>query len=153
MSNVGPESKYEAPGAKKVEALLDSKQEELKLAFDSFKKAGSPLMECKHIPECLKRAGIGEAEGLSKTELDRIMRIAPICTSAEGLTFVQLTTIARDAFNVNMLHKLFEEANTDTKYEKVECFLDLDEICALYEKLGIPVNRKELEEFIDNLDR
>ena len=148
----GQESKYDAPGAKKVELLTADKLKDLQASFDRFKKTGSSLMDCKHIPECLKEARIGEAEGLGADELGRIMRIAPICTSEEGLTFVQLTTIARDAFNVNMLHKLFEDANTDTGWEKVECFLDEKEIMALYKKLGMSISQKELSTFIENLD-
>merc|ERR1740133_846324 len=128
---------------------------DLQSAFDSFKRTkGGNKIDCKHIPECLKRAGIGEAEGLSKTELDRIMIIAPIVTSPEGLTLSQLNTIARDAFNVNMLHKLFEAANTgDNSMEKVECFLDADEIMALYKKLNMTIDAKNITSFIDELDR
>jgi len=65
----------------------------------------------------------------------------------------RLYTLANGWIDVNMLHTLFQEANTDTALERVEFFLDIDEILALLNKIGLEKSKADVEMELDKLDK
>jgi hypothetical protein len=156
MSNVygSYSAKYAAPGSQTVKELSMLKKSALKTHFNAMKGANG-LLNVKDIEKCLHAAGIGEQDGITAEHVRKIMKIAPSLVGFDrpGLTFPMICTLARNAFDVNMLHHLFEAANSNTRWEKIECFLDADEIAALYQRLGVKTDRTHIENFIEGLDR
>lgn len=88
---------------------------------------------------------------LRESERKRLVEMAKMVS--EGVPWETLYTLANGWIDVNMLHTLFNEANTDTALERVEFFLDADEIFALMTKIGVEKTREEIDAQLDKLDK
>jgi len=147
------EEKVEEPKKKgaaviKPAAMTKEQKEALKRQFE-LHKAAKGLLPLAKVRKCLERAQID----IREKELGRMIKLADIvCDDEDLLTCGQLINLARNQVDVNMLHKLFNYANTNVKDERVEFFLDGDEIYDLFVKLGLDRSKEEIFKAIDELD-
>ena len=81
---------------------------------------------------------------MTQAEKDRALRLATLTSLDEtNMDYGTMLTLVQNQIDVNMLYVLFERANTDVKYERVEFFLDVDEMYELLNKLGLGYDAKE----------
>jgi len=135
-------------GTKKKKTLTPEQLSALQNQFDMHKAAKS-LLPLNKVRKVIERAKIDVRE----EELSRMIKLADIvCDDEDLLTFGQLKNLALNQVDVNMLHSLFQHANQDTKYERVEYFLDVDEIFNICKQLGLTKTKPEIQEAMDALD-
>jgi len=76
-----------------------------------------------------------------------------VCHCEKAINFNHVCTLACNQININMLYQLFTLANTDKSKERVEFYLDLDEMMDLFKKLELKVEKKAFEEQLDKMDK
>lgn len=152
------EKKDEAPPSKtsvleqwkdpKEKKLNGEQMAQLQRQFDMHKAAKGMLPLAK-VRKVLERANIE----IRETDLTRMIKLADIvCDDEDLLTFGQLVNLALNQVDVNMLHKLFNYANTNTELERVEFYLDCDEVFSLFQKIGLGKSKADIQKAIDDLD-
>lgn len=120
----------------------------LQRQFD-VNKAAKGLLPLAKVRKVLERANIQMRE----QDLARMIKLADIvCDDEDLLSFTQLNNLALNKVDVNMLHKLFNYANTDTEFERVEFFLDTNEVFEIFSKLGLDRTKADIQKAIDDLD-
>jgi len=131
-----------------VKKLTPEQLSNLKSQFDIY-KAAKNLLPLNKVRKVLQRAKID----IREEDLSRMIALADIvCDDEDLLTFGQLKNLALNQVDVNMLHSLFQHANQDTKNERVEYFLDVDEIFNICAQLGLKKTKPEIQEAMDALD-
>jgi len=101
------------------------------------------------VRKVMERAGLEMRE----QELNRMINLADIvCGDEDFLTWHQLENLATNKVDVNMLFQLFQFANTDTEFERVEFFLDVDEMFNLFQKIGLDKTKEEIDKAVNDLD-
>eukprot|EP00941_MAST-03F_sp_MAST-3F-sp1_P004211 g4211.t1 len=133
----------------KPKQISKEQESRLKQVFD-YNKLTSGNIHISKIQKCVDDAKIGQ----TKKEAKRMQKLAKI-TSKDGETigYSELFTLVQNKIDVNMLHKLFHDANTDVEYERVEFFLDVDEMMALLKKLDVEMTRSVFEKELVKLDK
>jgi len=127
--------------------LSEEETKRLRTNFDRYVNKKDNLL-----PENLLEKVV-DASRLNLREGDRKRLIEMAKLVSEGVPWETLYTLANGWIDVNMLHTLFNEANTDTAMERVEFFLDADEITALMKKLGVDKTKAQIEAELDKLDK
>eukprot|EP00941_MAST-03F_sp_MAST-3F-sp1_P004587 g4587.t1 len=137
-------------GGSAPQILSSTQLEKLKEAFQyNCLPDGSITIE--NIEKCALAAEVS----LSGKDISRVNRLAALVTEGKGkhIRFDQLVTLLQNQIDVYMLYHLFDRANTNTSMERVEFFLDVDEMMALLEKLEVPVKRKHFLDQLDSMDK
>ena len=135
--------------------LTEEQKKKLKQHFDYNKLAAEegrkhPAMDISKMEKVIADSKIE----MSAEELRRALKLAKMTSSdGETIEYGSLMCLAMNQIDVNMLHALFNAANTDVGMERVEFFLDVDEMMALVEKLEIKITRQALEAQLDQLDK
>jgi len=119
----------------------------LKANFDRYVRKEDALLPENLLEKVIDASRLDLREG----ERKRLINLAQIVS--EGVPWETLFTLANGWIDVNMLHTLFQEANTDTALERVEFFLDTDEILAILTKIGIEKSKADIESELDKLDK
>ena len=133
----------------KPKEMSKEQENRLKQVFD-YNKLTSGLMPISKLMKCLEDAKGGQ----TAEESSRMMKLARITAiDGENIAFNEMVTLAKNKIDVNMLHKLFNDANTDVQNERVEFFLDIDEMMALLAKLDIHMGRDAFELQLEKLDK
>jgi Ca2+-binding EF-hand superfamily protein len=122
----------------------------LKSAFE-YEKYKDGTLPVASLERIIDEANID----LAPTERSRVRRVAEIVgrSSRDRLRFDQCVTLVQNQVDVRMLLSLFDEANTDVRNERVEFFLDADEMTALLKRLDIRVDRTEIERRLEDMDK
>jgi len=145
MSSASTDETKKGDAKAKLKAHTPEQMEALKRQFE-LNKAGKGLLPLAKVRRCLERAKIM----IREQELGRMIKLADIvCDDEDLLTFSQLVNLSLNRVDVNMLHKLFNYANTNTELERVEFYLDSDEIFDLFTKLGLDRTKAEIEKTMD----
>jgi len=132
----------------KAKRLTPEQLSALQRQFD-MNKAAKGMLPLAKVRKVLERANIE----LREQDLARMIKLADIvCDDEDLLSFTQLQNLALNQVDVNMLHKLFNYANTNTQYERVEFYLDADEIYDMFSKIGLDRSKSEIIKAIDDLD-
>jgi len=127
--------------------LTEEQTRRLRQNFDRYVRKDDNLLPENLLEKVVDASRLELREG----ERKRLINLAKIVS--EGVPWETLYTLANGWIDVNMLHTLFEEANTDVALERVEFFLDVDEIVAIFTKIGIEKSKADIENELDKLDK